>query len=61
MFVALGVEHAKRMRHIVRLYNFSPYYLTNVTILEEKVIEYKMGALNFSTARILNNGEQQRQ
>ena len=45
VFVALGVQQAKRMRHIVRPYNISPYYLINSTICEENVIEYKMAFL----------------
>jgi hypothetical protein len=33
--VALGIQQAVRMRHIVRLYTFFPHYLTNGTILEK--------------------------
>jgi hypothetical protein len=39
MFVALGIQHAMRLRHIVmgpvRLYILFPYYLINGTIFEE--------------------------
>ena len=40
-FVALGIEHATRIRHIVicglhPLYNIFPRYLINGTILEKK-------------------------
>jgi hypothetical protein len=39
--VALGIQHAMRMRHIVHLwpsplYNISPHYLINGTIFEKK-------------------------
>ena len=41
VFVALGIQHAMRIRHIVHLWpaqhcNIFPHYLINVTILEEK-------------------------
>jgi hypothetical protein len=32
-----------------RLYNIFPHFLINVTIFEKKVIENKVGVLNFST------------
>ena len=41
VFVAVGIQHAKRMRHIVHLwpvrhYKIIPHYLIKVTILEKK-------------------------
>ena len=52
VFVALGIQHAKRMLycHIwpLHLYNIFPHYLINGRIIE-KTIEHKMCVLIFST------------
>jgi len=45
-FVALGIEHAMRMRHIgicclPLLYGIFPHYLINGTILEKKTLKLK--------------------
>jgi hypothetical protein len=56
VFVALVIRHALRVRRIVvdgwpvRLYNIFSHYLINGTIFKEKVFEYKMHVLTFSTA-----------
>ena len=42
LFVALGIQDATRMRHIVRLYNIFPHYLINGKIFEGKKFEHKM-------------------
>jgi len=52
--VALGIQHAMRMRHIIylwpaRLYKIFPHYLINGMINENEVIEYKMRVLILST------------
>ena len=51
--VALVVRHAMRMRHMVmwfvRQYNIFPHYLIKGTIFGEKVTEYKIFKLIFST------------
>ena len=50
--VALGLQHAMGMRHIVicgpvLFYNIFPYYLLSGKILEKKIIEHKMCVLIF--------------
>jgi len=46
VFVALVIQYAMRMRHIVmclvRLHNIFPHYLINGTIFEKKGIEHKI-------------------
>jgi hypothetical protein len=44
MFVALSIQYATRMRHIVicgSLYNIFPHYLISGKILEEKKLNIK--------------------
>jgi hypothetical protein len=52
MFVALGIQHAMRMRHtaicVLSGYTFFFHTISNSTILK-KVIEHKMRFFIFST------------
>jgi len=54
VFVALGIQRAMRMRHIVtcappRSTVFFPHYLINGAIFEKICTEHKTRALSFST------------
>jgi hypothetical protein len=53
--VALFIQHATRMRHIacgLRLHHICRHYLISGTIFVEKVTEYEMRVLIFSTTWI---------
>ena len=59
VFVALGIQHAMRMRRICHLwpaplYNIFPHFLKNCTIFGKKVTEQKMFVLIFSTNFVCN-------
>jgi hypothetical protein len=57
VFVALVMQHAKRMRHHLRstlVYSIFPHYLIKGTIFGKKVIEHKMCVLIFSTTFVCN-------
>ena len=64
MCVALGIQHAMRMRHIIylwpaRLHNIFPRYLINGTIIEKKkVTEHKMCVLILSTTFFILRGNE---
>jgi hypothetical protein len=53
LFVALSIQNAMRLRQIVICglprSTIFPHYLIKGTILEKKVIEYKMCVSSFST------------
>jgi hypothetical protein len=60
MFVALSIQHAMSMRHIIlstRLYNICPYYFINGTIFQDKkkVIAYKILILRRTQRDVTKN------
>jgi hypothetical protein len=58
MFIALGIQHAMRTRHIIcslpRSKIFFPHYLINGTFFEKKLTEHTMFVLIFSTTLVWN-------